>query len=163
MEFKKIQIVGLSGVGKTEFCKKNFKKNIFHIDNIIYEKKFSKKNIKKNINEKLNEIFKKNFYIIDGTFINFKFEDYKKNDLVIIIEKNFFKIFFNITKRYLKNKNNEYSKFSNFLKNLKILFLSYTKNKNIIYEHTSFIKKNCNYVIIENEKSLKNFKKLYQT
>ena len=149
----KIQVVGLSGVGKTTISKKISKSlnlKYVSIDDILYLEKFSKKNTHKTINKKVSKVFKEKNFILDGTFLNFKYNDYKRFDLIIIIEIGLLKNIFYIIKRFLKFK--KYRKLF-VLKNIYLNFKTrFLKASWEIQEHNTFIKKNCKFVVLKNYK-----------
>ena len=157
----RIQIIGLTGVGKTTLCnylskKYNFKK--YEIDDLIYKKKFTKKNEKKEIEEKLEKIFKEEKFVLDGTYLNFDKKNYENFKLIVLIEISFLKNFFRIMKRFFSK---EYNK-KNFLKNI-ILFFKSKFKKSISKEillHNEFVKKNTKVFILKNKKDLVLLEKL---
>ena len=156
----KIQVVGLSGVGKTTLSKKISKSlnlKYISIDDILYLEKFSKKNSYDAINRKILKVFKEKNFILDGTFLNFKYEDYKEFDLIILIEIELLKNIFYILKRFLKFK--KYRKLF-VLKNIYLNFKTrFLKASWEIQKHNNFIKKNCKFVILKN---YKNERKLFE-
>ena len=146
----KIQVVGLSGCGKTTLSKKISKKynlKYFEIDDILYKKKYSQKNTDLFIESKIQKTLKEEKFILDGTFLNFKFSDYKKFDLIIIIKINFVKNLYFIFYRFFKNKE---INFLDLLKNIEILFkTTFLENSKKVELHNYFIEKNCKYKIIK--------------
>ena len=147
----KIQAVGLSGVGKTTISKKisnNLNLRYISIDDILYLEKFSKRNSYSVIDKKISKVFKEKNFVLDGTFLNFKYDDYKKFDLIVIIEIGLLKNIFYIFKKFFKFK--EYRKVF-FLKNIYLNFKTrFLKTSWEIQKHNLFIKKNCKYIIIKN-------------
>ena len=146
----KIQVVGLSGCGKTTLSKKISEKynlKYFEIDDILYKKKYSNKNTQSFIENKIQKIFKEKKFVLDGTFLNFKLNNYKKFDLIIIIKISFIKNLYFIFYRFLKSR--EIS-FFDFLKNIEILFkTTFLENSKKVELHNYFIEKNCKYKIIK--------------
>ena len=156
----RIQVVGLSGSGKTTLSKKLSKKynlKYFEIDDILYKEKYSQKNTDLFIERKIQKILKEERFILDGTFLNFKLNDYKKFDLIIIIKISFIKNLYFIFYRFLKSR--EIS-FFDFLKNIEILFkTAFLENSKKVELHNYFIEKNCKYKII-NDTSILDLEKL---
>ena len=146
----RIQVVGLSGSGKTTLSKKLSKKynlKYFEIDDILYKEKYSQKNTDLFIERKIQKILKEERFILDGTFLNFKLNDYKKFDLIIIIKINFVKNLYFIFYRFFKNKE---INFLDLLKNIEILFkTTFLENSKKVELHNYFIEKNCKYKIIK--------------
>jgi adenylate kinase family enzyme len=151
-KIKKIQIVGLSGVGKTYLSKVLDKKfGFYHIslDDIKYIKKFySKRSLKERLKILEKEMKRKKF-VIDGCWIDLPYEFYRQIDLIIIIKLSIFKMILNVFLRFLGNKNREYN-FKYLIKDIKLILKSkFNKRlKKNIEKHNDFIMKNSKKFII---------------
>ena len=151
----KIQVIGISGVGKTYLSKKlKNKLNLKHtqIDNIIFKKKYSK--INKNFQVNLKKIISKKNLILDGTYLDYDLENYKKFDLIIILKINIFENLINILKRFHTKK---YYNLKNLFLNFKLIFRTKFKENKKIKKHNDFIIKNCKYKILKNKKEIEDF------
>ena len=93
MAVSKIQIVGITGSGKTELSKiisEKFGLKHIQIDDLLYIKKYSKKRDKKNFEKKLLKILKEKKIILDGTSLNFNLKFYKEFDEIILLKTKYF-------------------------------------------------------------------------
>ncbi len=148
---QKIQVVGITGVGKTYLSKKISEKHNFKyvcLDDILYIKKYTQKRDRK---ERLkiikNHLENKRSIILDGTWLDYDKKLYKKPDLIMIVKSSFL---LNLLNLFLRK---EKSGIFNLLKNIHLLFKSKfnKKLKAQIEEHNNYIKKYAKkYIIIDN-------------
>jgi adenylate kinase family enzyme len=164
LPFNKIQIVGLSGVGKTylsKFLRDKFGYHHIKLDDIKYVKKFyEKRNLDLRIKILKKEIKYKRF-IIDGCWVDLPKKIYKKVDLVIIIKMSLFRILLNIFLRELFGKNKKGSS-KGFIENIKLVLMSKFNKvlRNKIENHNDYIMKNSkNFIILKSKLDFKKIEK----
>lgn len=95
------------GSGKSTLARKlskELKIKRYPLDNLYWTKKYTRKRNRTVLKKKLKELVKKKKWIIEGVFVSWTEEVFKKADLIIWLDLDYKLLRKNILKRYFLNK-----------------------------------------------------------